>query len=333
MTSDSQPNLARETVRGTFWTYASYYSGKLMIFLSTIILARLLTKDDFGVVGYALVTISFLDVLNNLGVGPALIYHREDPKAADTGFWLGLAVSGGLLGLAWLVAPLAGWYFGDPRAIPVIRVLSLTFPLSAFSNIHDSLLRKGLAFKNKFIPDFARAVGKGLFSILFALLGFGAWSLIFGQLIGVAVTVVAYWKVLPWRPSLRFVSSLARSLLRYGISIVALNSLAMLLLNLDYLFIGRFMGAEALGVYTLAFRLPDLSITQFCRVISTVVFPVYVKMRDDPSALRKGFLITLRYVSVVTIPLGVGLALVAEPFVITILTDKWLEAIPVMQAI
>ncbi len=330
---DAKTNFAAETLRGTFWTYAAYFSGKLLVFISTVILARLLTKDDFGVVGYALVTISFLDVLSDLGVGPALIYERENPKTADTAFWLGLAVGVGLFILAWLIAPLAGLYFKDMRAVPVIRVLALTFPLSALSNIHDSLLRKHLAFKNRFIPDFARAVGKGVFSVLLAAFGFGAWSLILGQLAGTAVTVLAYWKVLPWRPSFNFVSNTARSLLSYGISIVSVDTLAMLLLNVDYLFVGRFMGAAALGVYSLAFRIPDLLITQFCNVISKVIFPVYVKMRDESRNLARGFLMTMQYVSIVTVPLGIGLALVSEPFVLTFLTEKWVEAIPVMQAI
>lgn len=330
---DTKTNFAAETLRGTFWTYAAYLSGKFLVFISTVILARLLTKDDFGVVGYALVTISLLDVLSDLGVGPALIYERENPKTADTAFWLGLLVSVGLFFLAWLVAPLAGLYFNDERAIPVIRVLALTFPISALSNIHDSLLRKNLAFKNRFVPDFARSVSKGIFSILFAVLGFGAWSLIFGQLAGTIITVLAYWKVLPWRPSFNFIRKTANSLLSYGINIVSVDALATLLLNVDYLFVGRFMGATALGVYSLAFRIPDLLITQFCNVISKVVFPVYVKMRSESRDLARGFLMTMQYVSIVTVPLGVGLALVSKPFVLTFLTEKWDEAIPVMQAI
>ncbi|NMC80253.1 MAG: lipopolysaccharide biosynthesis protein [Chloroflexi bacterium] len=330
---DAKTNFAAETLRGTFWTYAAYLSGKVLVFISTVILARLLTKDDFGVVGYALVTISLLDVLSDLGVGPALIYERENPKTADTAFWLGLLVSTGLFFLAWLIAPLAGLYFNDERAIPVIRVLALTFPISALSNIHDSLLRKNLAFKNRFVPDFARSVSKGVFSILFAVLGFGAWSLIFGQLAGTLTTVLAYWKVLPWRPSFNFIRKTANSLLSYGINIVSVDALATLLLNVDYLFVGRFMGATALGVYSLAFRIPDLLITQFCNVISKVVFPVYVRMRDESHNLTHGFLMTLQYVSIVTVPLSIGLALVSKPFVLTFLTQKWNDAISVMQAI
>lgn len=325
--------LTAATVMGTFWSYASYYSGKIILFLSTVILARLLTKDDFGVVGYALVVIGLLDVLSDLGVGAALVYHRENIHSASTAFWLGIIVGLALFGISWFVAPLAGWYFNDPRAVPVIRVLALTFPISAFSNVHSNLLKKALEFKRKFVPDLSRSVAKGIFSILFALLGLGAWSLVLGQLLGTLTTVFTYWQVFPWKPVFHFDWPLGRSLLSYGMHLVAVDSLAMLLLNLDYLFVGRFLGAEALGVYSLAFRLPDLLITQFCTSVSGVLFPVYVKMRDNAQSLGQGFLLTMRYVSMVTVPLGLGLALVSRPFVLIFLTEKWAEAIPVIQAI
>lgn len=326
-------NLAVKTVQGTFWTYASVYSAKAINFLTTIILARLLSKDDFGVVGYALVTISFLEVLKDLGVGPALIYHKEDEDAPHTAFWLSLLVGFGLGAASLLVAPLAALYFQDDRAIGVIQVLALSFPLGAIGNVHDTLLSKQLRFKRQFSPSLVRVAGKGIASIGLALAGYGVWSLIIGQLVGVALTTVTFWVVQPWRPEWRFSMPLARSLLTYGFNIVALNTLAILLLNLDYLFVGRWLGATALGVYTLAFRIPDMLITQFGQVVSKVIFPIYVRMRDAGESLQQGFLTTLRYVSLVTVPIGVGVALVAEPFVITFLTDKWAEAIPVLQAI
>lgn len=332
-TASSSTNLAQATVRGTVWTYLAYYSGKAMVFVSTIILARLLLKEDFGVAGYALTVIAFLDVLSDLGIGSALIYHRDDPRAADTAFWLGLLIGGALYVITWFIAPLAGSYFNDERAVPVTRVLALTFPLAALCNVHDVLLRKGLHFGRKFIPDFTQATSKGLLSIAFAWLGFGAWSLIWGQVAGTALAALAYWYVLPWRPSFQFVRSIARALLSYGFGIVSVNTLNIFVSNADYLFVGRFLGAAALGVYTLAFRIPELLILQMCSIISRVVFPVYAKMRDERGALQRGFLVTERYTALVTVPLSLGLILVAEPFVHTFLGERWLEAIPVLRAI
>jgi len=323
----------KQAVRGVMWTYASYYSGKLLVFLSTIALARLLSKDDFGVAGYALIVISSLNVLGSLGVGQALIYLKKDPKATDTAFWLGLSISLALFIVTWLAAPLVGIFFDDPRAIAVTRALAFSYPLSSLGYIHDMLLRKELSFERKFIPDFSKSLGKGVFAILFAFLGYGAWSLIYSQLIGELIASIAYWVVVPWRPSFYFNRPLAKKLLRFGLNIVAVNSLSVLLNNADALFIGRFMGAASLGVYTLAFRVPDMLIMQFNALVSKVIFPFYAKMREDTQTFKRGFLYTTKYTTLATLPMGIGIAAISRPLILTLFGEKWAEAIPVMQAL
>ncbi|OQX61706.1 MAG: hypothetical protein DRI32_00165 [Chloroflexi bacterium] len=323
----------KQAVRGIMWTYVSYYSGKLLVFLSTIALARLLSKDDFGVAGYALVVISSLNVLSSLGVGQALIYLKKDPKATDTAFWLGLSISFVLFAATWFAAPLVGAFFGDPRAIPVTRALAFSYPISSLSYIHDMILRKKLSFKRKFIPDLSKSLGKGIFAILFALLGYGVWSLIYSQLLGSLIASIAYWIVVPWKPSFYFSRPLAKKLLHFGLNIVAVNSLSVLLNNSDALLIGRFMGAAILGVYTLAFRVPNMLIMQFNALVSKVIFPFYAKMREDAETLKRGFLYTTKYTTLATIPMGIGIAAISSPLVLTLFGEKWAEAIPVMQAL
>lgn len=333
MEKNTDSSFAKITIRGTFWSYLSVYSGKVLVFISTIILARLLSKSDFGVVGYAFVVTSFLDALNGLGIGPALIYHKDEPETADTAFWLGLIVGLGLFVLTWIAAPWIGAYFNDDRAIAVVRTMVVVYPLSALGNVNNIYLSKKLAFKKKFIPAVSYAFSKGLTSVLFAFLGFGYWSQVWGQLIASGVDVIVAKIVYPWKPGFRFSRKIAKSMLKYGLNIVVLDTLANLLNNADYLLIGHYMGAEALGVYTLGFRIPDMVLTQFARIVSQVIFPVYVKMRDSAEALNRGFAKSLQYVSLVTIPIGLGIALTAEPFVMVFFTDKWIEAVPVIRGI
>lgn len=329
----NEQDLAVATIRGTLWTYATFYSGKFLTIVSTTILAWLLTKEDFGVAGYAIVVINFLGVLSDMGIGAALIYHKDEPRAADTAFWLNVGVSSILFLIVMLGAPLVGVYFNDMRAVPFTRVLALSYLISAISNVHNSLLRKNLSFKQIFIPDLIQALSKGVVSIVLALLGFGPWSLVYGQLSGQFIAAVVYWIIYPWRPSFVFARHLARTLLSYGVGMIGLSALAVFLLNVDYLFVGRHLGASALGVYTLAFRIPELLIKNLYSAVEKVIFPVYTKLRDDIDTLREAFLTTLRYVSIVTFPVGVGLILVAEPLVLTVFSDKWIEVIPVMRAI
>lgn len=324
--------LAQAAVRGTSWTYIAFYSGKLMVFFSMIVLARLLTKDDFGVVGYALAILGFLDVVKDLGIGSAIIYYK-DRQVADTAFWLNLVMGVSLFLLVWALAPFISIYFNDPRAAQVTRVLALSFPLSALGSTHEALLIKDLQFGKKFLPDIARALTKGVIAISLAFMGFGPWSLIYSQLVGVLIAVVVLWRLVRWRPSMAFDSEGAWSLLTFGLPIVGMNIISAFALNVDYLLVGRYLGSEALGVYALAFRIPELTILQFCVIVAQVIFPVFNKMRDDVGALKAGFLETARYVALITVPVGLGMALLAEPFVLAFFGEKWIDAVPVMRAI
>jgi len=333
MTESSESNLSHVTIRSTAWVYAAYYSGKLVVFLATAVLARVLTRDDFGVVGYVVSLLGILDIISDLGIGAAVIYYRNDKNVASTAFWLGLIVTSTMCVLVWIAAPLIGSFFNDPRAIWVARILALNFPLSALGTIQQSLLISELAFNRMFIPDFSRAMGKGLLSIALALIGFGPWSLVTGHLFGTLMAVLVIWRIVPWRPTFEFVIEKARSLLRFGLPLVGVNGIGMLVLNIDYLLVGRYLGTETLGVYTLAFRIPELVILQFCDIVAQVMFPVFTKIRDDAVALYQGFIETIRHVALITVPLGLGMMWLSEAFVLALFTDKWMDAVPIMRMI
>jgi len=135
----------------------------------------------------------------------------------------------------------------------------------------------------------------------------------------------------PWRPRWRVSLDLARGMLKYGAQIVSVNVIAAVVHHVDYVIVGRVLGSAALGFYSLAYRTPELFITMIIWVVGKVAFPVYSKLQDDEPALRKAFLMTLRYLSLLTIPAGLGLATLGGLFVTTFYGEKWLPAIPVLQ--
>lgn len=324
-------DLRRSATRGILWASASRYSGKALVFISTLVLARLLVQEDFGVAGYALVVIALLETLSGLGIGPALIYHEDHPAARNTAFVIGLSAAVLLLLLSWVGAPLIAEFFRDPRATAVTRVLALSLPLSALGNVHFALLEKQLQFGRKFIPDLSNSIVKGLSAIVFALSDFGAWSLIYGQLLGTLASVVAVWFVMPWRPRLQFDRRIAAGLLDYGSKILAVGVLGFAVANLGNIFVGRFLGAAALGVYVLALRIPEVLIKESALVVNKVLFPVFTRVRGDLPAMGRGYIALMRYLALVIAPLGMGLAAVAEPFVLGLLSAKWAELIPVIR--
>ncbi len=329
--NETSPKLGKSTIRGAAWHYLTFFSGKLMVLVSTAILARLLSQDDFGVVGYALTAISFLDMISDRGIGSALVYHPENKRTYSTGFWLNLLIGSAIFGITWLLAPLVGLYFRDPRVVPLLQVMGFAYPLATLGSTHDSVLTKRLEFGRQFIPEFLSAFFKGGVSLLLAWLGYGPWSLIWGYMAGVLASVLAYWVITPWQPSFDFDWPVARDLLKYGVKIIGVDIVSIFLINLDYLLVGRYLGAEALGVYSLAFRLPDLLILQFARILGYVLFPIYTHMRNEPDNLARGFYQTSRYLALIIVPLSFGLALVARPLTVAIFSEKWLEAAPVIQ--
>ena len=321
-------------MRGVIWTGLSFAGSKLLVFASTLILARLLLPAEFGLVAFALLVISYLDTLGDLGVGEALIYQQKRPEqAANIAFAVGLVTGILWFAVIFIVAPVAAMFLRDPGVVPILRTLGWVFPITALGNTHDALLRRGMDFKRRLVPDFARALIKGGFSVAFALLGWGVWSLVWGQILGAAAATLALWVIVRWRPRFELPTELARPMMRFGLQIVAVNIVAAITHHVDYLIVGRMLGTAALGFYGLAYRVPELFITMTVWIVGKVAFPTYARLREDPPALQRAFLVTLRFLSLLTVPAGVGLAVLAKPLVTVFYGEKWAPAIPVLQAL
>jgi PST family polysaccharide transporter len=326
--------MARKTARAVFWNYASFGLGKFLVFITTAILARLLSPDDFGLVALATLAVNYLSVLKDLGLGDALIQRREDvEEAANTVFTLNL-ILGVVLTLASVaIAPLAAAYFRQPLVIPLLRALGLTFAINALGSVHIVMLQRQLDFRRKLIPDIGRSIVKGVVSIGCALAGMGAWALVIGQLAGVVIGVLIAWAVYPWRPRLMINSKLAFGLLKFGMSLIIIQVFTVIEDNLDYLIIGRRFGEAPLGIYTLAYRLPEMLVISLLWVMASVIFPAYSTVQDQPDILRRGFLATIRFTEILAVPICLGLFLAADPIVRVVFGPQWLEAIPVLRVL
>jgi O-antigen/teichoic acid export membrane protein len=332
-TVDSR-QVTRKTAQAVIWNYASFGLGKFLTFISTAILARLLTVNDFGLVGFATLTIGYLTVLKDLGLGAALIQRRENvSEAANTVFTLNLLLGLLLTGLTILIAPWVAIYFREPQITPMLRVLGLTFAFNAIGNTHVVMMQRELAFNRKLVPDLGRSIVKGLVAIGCALAGFGAWALIIGQLTGVLIGSLLAWYAYRWRPRLTVDLAITRKMLGFGSSVFVLGIVSALASNADYLVVGRYLGSSDLGIYTLAYRLPELLVIQVLWVVAGAIFPAYSTLQDSPHLMRQGFLVTIRYVEIFSVPLCIGLILTAEPLVRVAFGAQWMEAVPIVRII
>jgi len=333
-TAPDAADLGTTAARAVMWNYVSFALGKVLVLVTMAVLARLLTPEDFGIVGFATVAITYLAVFKDLGLGAAIIQRSDDVEdSAQTVFVLNLILGVVLTVATALAAPAVAAFFEEPLVTPLLRVLAFTFVIEALGAIHIVLLRRDLAFRRKLIPDTGRAIVKGAVSIGTAATGFGVWALVWGQLAGVIASVILSWLVVAWRPTYRVRRDLVRPLLGYGMPLVATDIQFAIWQNLDYVFVGKYLGDAALGVYTLAYRLPELLVQSIWRVVAGAAFPLFSRLQHDRDLIRRGFLRTVRYTQIATVPLCLGLIVTAEPAVNVLFGERWSEAIPVLQVL
>ena len=332
--NDASRELGRSSVANVMWNATTFGLSKLVVLVTTIILARLLQPEDFGLLAIGLVVIGYLDFVNDFGISAAVIQHDGDAdETASTAFWINLVLGAALAGVGYVGAPYLASFFSEPRATELIRVLSLSFPITSIGAIHEARLRKDLRFSRRVVPEFLKGVAKGGVSITLAVLGFGVWSLVWGQLAGALAAALAYWVAYPWRPRRRLERKVARELLGFGSQMTLVGLLGGLHKNLDYLVVGRRLDTRQLGYYTMAFRLPQLLIESIVDMSGQVAFPAFSRVRSEPERVRSGLQRMLRLIGIVIVPLGLGLALTADPFVRVFYGSKWLDTIPVMQVL
>lgn len=326
--------IAQKAAHGVFWNFVAYGATKGFVLVTISILARILSKDDFGIVAIAMVAVNYLSIVKDLGLGVALIQRRGDIKeAAETVFTLNLILGIALSLIMLPVALLVASYFNNPAVTSVVRWLGVSFFINSIGSVHIVLLKRELDFRRKLIPDLGNALVKGIASIALALAGYGVWSLVFGQLLGALISSILVWVVVPFRPRLTINYLLAKDLIKFGVSVTGTDALSIVTESLPAVIIGRVSGLAILSIYTLAYRLPEMLIINSLWVLGGVAFPAFSTIQEHPEQLRKGFLATVRLISIITVPICFGMLVAADPIINVLFGDQWLEAIPVLQVL
>ena len=324
------PSTGRQTV----WNYLIFALSKSSTLLMTIVVARMLTPTEFGVFALAVLVVNLFDYVKDLGVAAALVQNRRDwGVLAPTG--LTLSILFGLIasGLLAATADLAADALGEPELDALIRVLAIGLAISALSTIPLAWLRRSMNFSARLIPEFAGAVAKTGLTIGLAAAGLGVWSLAYGQLAAAVVMTALYWRAARIGPSIGFDREVSRELIRFGLPVTAVTLLAYAIYNVDYLAIGERLGATDLGFYTLAYRVPELVVLSLCIVVSEVLFSALSMRQDDRDALIGHYIQALTAVAALTFPIGIGLALVAQPLVYTLYGDEYASSAPILSVL
>lgn len=300
--------LARSTARGAAWSGIASGSTSLLRLGVLTILARLLTPADFGLLTAATFFVDLSNIIHELGFGAAIIQRQEtDDEVLSTAFWSNLGTGLLLSLLLMAVSPLVAWFYRDPRVQPVLMALSIGFVIMPLGLVHKVQLQKRLDFRRVAVAEVGAVLVMGCISIVMAWQGWGVWSLVWGSVAQKATEVLLLWLLQPWHPAFRWSRVAFGQLFSFGANIVGERIANYLNGNLDYLLVGRLLGGEALGYYSFAFQLINVPLTRISIQVSRVTFPAFSLVQEDRERLHRGYLATIRFVSLLTFPLIVGL--------------------------
>lgn len=323
----SRKALDGSMVRAVAWNAAAKWLTQVFAWVSTILIARLLSPADYGLFGMAMVYLCFAAIFDQFGIADAILTLR-DLTARQVAELNSVAVVQGLCltviscGLA---LPLAH-FFKEPRLAPVIVLMSVTYILSGFQLVPAALLRKELRFKLLALIETARQFAQMLAVLLFAWFGFAYWSLAYGCLVATLTSAVLtlfrrrHAFAVPNLPGLR-------RELRFSGEVVASGITSYLCANGDFLVAGRMLGAQPLGDYTLAWNISQAPIEKVGNLVSGVTPAFFAAIQNDPSELRRYLLRITELLSYVTVPASIGLVLVADLLVPVLLGPKWQGAV------
>jgi O-antigen/teichoic acid export membrane protein len=310
--------------RGIRWSSLSQFGRQLMQLVTTAILARLLTPADFGLIGMATLVIGFVSLFKDLGTGAAVIQRQEiTPRFLSSIFWVNAAFGLAATILLYLLAPAVAVFYHEPRLEQVLQVLSVTFFISGLSILQQAILERELAFDKLAKLEIAATLAGTFTGIGAALLKCGVWSLVFQTVAVAAATTVLLWVVSKWRPSRAFSWEEVRSVSSYSGNLTGFSILNYFVRNADYLLIGKFLGAQQLGYYTLAYRLMLYPLQSITAVISRVMFPAFSQIKDDDARFSRIYLKMVGLIAFITFPMMLGLMAVSEPFVLVFFGDNW----------
>ena len=321
--------------KGVAWNAAAMTMGKGSSILAKIVLARFLLPEHFGFYNMTVVFSSIIVIVADLGFRQGLIQRQRDHRTKllyDSVFWLLFAASFALIGLVWLIGvPFVVWFYGEPRLAPIALAMCVAIVFQNFQVVPESRLARSMRFKQIALADLYGTLAGCVAALLLALAGANVWSLVAQTVVAAIVTCMITFAFSGWRPRVRMNLAILRDLGSYSRFIVGSRVLISFQQNLDYLLIGKLIGAYALGIYAIAFLLTETLRGKVYWLVSKAVFPFYSRAAGREEDIRTVYLGTVRYMSVTIFPAATVLILFAHYIVPALFTPKWDAAIVPIQ--
>jgi O-antigen/teichoic acid export membrane protein len=317
-------SLSEQATSGVKWSTASQVGRQATQLFTVVILTRLLSPADFGLVSMALVVTGFVTIFKDMGTSAAVIQRKNlSEEFLCSIYWVNVSFGFLVMVILLVISPWVASFYHEPRVTLLLKVLSCTFLISGLSILHQAILERNLEFNKLAKLEIGSMAFGSVVGIGSAALGYGVWSLVYQVLAWTVMTTLLLWIACRWRPKLTFHWVEIKQVSNYSLNLTGFSIFNYWERNADYLLIGRFLGAQELGYYTLAYRLMLYPLQSVSWVVSRVMFPAFSKVQSDNVRFSRAYLRVASLIALVTFPVIFGLIATIEPFILTFLGSQW----------
>lgn len=325
-------SIRKQARSGMAWTFAQQFGNQIVGFGVSLVLARILMPEEFGLIGMIAIFISVGQTLVQSGLTQSLIRVPQLENADySTVFYYNLLSGFVIYFLIYLAAPLIADFYDQPILISLTRLYCIVFIINGFSAVHQARFTRNLNFKIQTIITLPATLIGGGIGIAMAYLGYGVWSLVWSQLVISFISAMLFWFFSSWRPDLTFSIKLFKKHFGYGFKLAASGLLDTLFNNAYLIIIGKFFAPAQVGFYTRAETMKQLPVKNLSSALDKVTFPLFSKIQDDNIRLKDIYSRLMKIVLIIIAPVMVILAVIAEPLFRFLFTEKWLPAVPYFQ--
>jgi PST family polysaccharide transporter len=325
-------DLVRQTVTGLGWMGPTRVAQRVAQFAFSVVLARLLVPEDFGLIALITVFTGFLGVFADLGFASALIQRRDvEERHLSSALGLNIAVGFTLTCLVAALAPALAAFYNEPRLLPLTFTVAPSFLLESMGGVQTSLLVRGMDFKRLAAVETAGLLTSNGIAVGMALAGAGVWSLVAPILVSPMVRSALLWSVRSWRPRVRPDRSSIAELWGFSSRLAGFSALNYWARNADNLLIGRFIGTRPLAYYSRAYNLMFLPIDLVYAGPMRVMYPALSRLQEDHERVKRIYLRGIALISLFTFPTMVGLGVICRPFVLTVFGAKWAPVVTILE--
>ncbi|MDP3791007.1 MAG: MOP flippase family protein [Candidatus Omnitrophota bacterium] len=321
-------SLKKDFISGIKWTTAARFGAQGVQFITTFILARLLSPAEFGLVGLAGVFLLIANHVSQLGISSAIIQKKDiDESYLSSAFWtnifVGLLLTVGVFFLSWPAAS----FFDNDNLRPIIQVLSLIYFLGSLRIVQNALFTKRLQFKKIAFLEVISVIISGTISVGMAAGGFGVWSLVYGRLAYVLTSLVMAWLLSSWRPRFVFNRDRFNQFFSFGLNVMCTNILSSCGGSVSTAVIGKFLNIASVGIFNMSMNIIYFPSRLTTMILSGVMFPILSHMQEDTVRLKAAYFNVLKTIAAITFPALIGMACVTPEFVKVVLGAKWVGII------